>query len=154
VSDTPASLVGLKAIAAHLGIAESTALAYSRLSTDPLPLFLRRGQLRATVTHLDEWKLRRSGGEGLSRYEGWAAIASALAVDRDTALQWAKLPHDPLPVAGIGTRKPWCYLAAMRDWLYRHDLPLQAARRLRATADPASHPATTEKRARARRVAA
>ena len=110
--------------------------------------------LKSIAAHLDAWKLRRSGGEGLARYEGWATIADALAVDRDTALQWAKLPGDPLPVMGIGTRKPWAYETAVRDWLYRHDLPVQAARRLRPLSDPATLHETPKKQAKAKRIAA
>lgn len=154
----PEAIVGLKSIAAHLGCAESTALAYSRLNVDPLPLRLRRGQLRATTLFLDEWRRRREGGEGLARLEGWTAISEALSVNRDTALQWAKLEHDPLPVLGMGTPKktgrPWCYAAALRDWIYRHDLPIQTARRLQAPADPATPAQHTAKQARPKRVAA
>ena len=150
----PDDLSRLKTIAAHLGVAESTVMAYSRLSVDPLPLFLRRGLLRADRRHLDEWKLRRTGGQGLTRHEGWQAIADALAVDRDTALQWAKLPHDPLPVMGRGTRKPWAYATAVRDWLTRHDLPVQTMRLLTARAEPATQNEAPQKQGRARRVAA
>ncbi len=155
----PEVIETLKCIAAHLGIAETTALAYSRLNEDPLPLRQRRGTLRAYRLHIDEWKRRRSGGEGLARFEGWAAICSALGgVNKDTAIQWARLRHDRLPVLGMGTEvrtgRPWIYAAALRDWIYRHDLPVQTIRLLRGTTNPARDAATTGTKPNRKRVAA
>lgn len=154
----PEVIETLKCIAAHLGIAESTALAYSRLNEDPLPLRLRRGTLRAHRLHLDEWKQRRDGGEGLARYEGWQAICAALGGPNvDTAILWARLPHDRLPVQGMGTRKrtgrPWIYAAALRDWLYRHDLPVQATRRIHAADSERDNATTRTQGARKRKAA-
>lgn len=125
-------LWGWKAIAARLGIAENTALAYSRLCEDPLPVRMQRGTPWCHERYLDEWLARRSGGvmrdgTALERLEGWPAICHELfGVDRKTAFRWARLPHDRLPVLGIGGRSPWAYKAAVRDWKNRGDLPFQA----------------------------
>jgi len=129
---------GWKAIAGRVGIAENTAVAYSRLCEDPLPVRVSRGAPWCYELFLDEWLARRSGGvmrDGteLERLEGWAAICRELfGVSRVVAFRWAKLPHDRLPVMGIGTREPWAYKAAIRDWKNRGDLPFQAHERIQS----------------------
>ncbi|WP_437309980.1 hypothetical protein [Sorangium sp. So ce388] len=128
-------LWGWKAIAARLGIAENTAIAYSRLCEDPLPVRMQRGSPWCHERYLDEWLARRSGGvmrdgSALERLDGWPAICHELfGADRATAFRWARLPHDRLPVIGIGGRQPWAYKAAIRDWKNRGDLPFQAHER-------------------------
>jgi len=155
----PEIIETLKCIAAHLGVTETTALAYSRLNEDPLPMRMRRGICWARKGCLDEWKCRRSGGDGLLRIRGWERICEALGkANKDTAIKWTKLEHDRLPVYGMGTTTrtghPWIYASALRDWLDRHDLPIQVVRQLRTMSNATRAPDVAQDKPNKRRTAA
>ncbi len=135
ITATAEYLTGEKTIAAELGVTVKTMIGYARLAEDPLPIRVRRGQPRIHSGHLAEWKRRREGGSTLPKLRGGRAIRDALGeVDRATMERWARLPHDRLPVYGLGDKKhhgsPWAYESAVRDWLLRGDLPFQAHDRL------------------------
>lgn len=128
---------GWVAIARALGVAcEETAVAYARLSVDPLPVVMRRGTPTISAQRLEEWRARRYGGlmrDGtmLERVEGTATIAARLDVSERTLLRLARLPIDPLPIYGR-RRARWTYEASIRDWLDRRTVPFQAVDRPRA----------------------
>lgn len=123
---------GWKAIAGRLGIHEDTARAYARLADDPLPIRSNthsRGEPWCWSLYLDEWKARRCGGilpDGteLDRVTGWPAICALFDnAPVDTVRRWSRRPHDPLPVIRRGRAVPWAYVAAIRDWRQRGDVP-------------------------------
>lgn len=118
---------GLKTIAARLRVAINTVLAWSRLAEDPLPVRVRRGAWWAWAGYLDEWIARRHG-EG-ERLEGAGEICARLGCTPRTMWRWARAGSpDRLPVHGIGTRRPWAFAGAVRDWVHRMDAPVQATR--------------------------
>lgn len=124
------ALIGWVAIAQALNITRNTAARYAQLPEDALPVRLRRGTPRIHPTYLDEWRRRRKNDPDLPKLRGWAAICAVLdGCDIDTAALWAKRDHDRLPVQGMGTRRPWAYASAVRDWALRGDAPVAPQRR-------------------------
>jgi hypothetical protein len=124
-------------IAAHIGVGcEDTALAYARITVDPLPIAMVRGVPEGVALFLDEWAARRNGGlmrDGsvLERCEDVDEMAEAAGVTRSSLLRLSRRPLDPFPLMGKRRRR-WAYVAAQRDWLARQTVPFQAADRVRA----------------------
>lgn len=124
------ALIGWVAIAKALDVTRNTAARYARLPEDALPVRVRRGTPRINPVHLAEWKRRQDRDPNLPKLHGWAAICAMLdGCDIDTAAIWAKRDHDRLPVQGMGTRRPWAYVSAVRDWALRGDAPVIPQRR-------------------------
>ncbi len=118
-------------------VAVNTAIGYSRLSCDPLPIRTYRGEAWCWPKRIDDWLARRKGGlypdgSSLAITRGWDDIRKSIGdVSHRTAVRWATSDEDPLPVSG--RRKDgcsedgvWIYTTALRDWNDRHDLPIQA----------------------------
>lgn len=109
---------------------------YSRLNVDPLPVRTYRGEAWLFARRLDEWVARRNGGRlpdgtRLPMVQGWVDICVQVGgVSTDTAQRWAHEESDPLPVLGLvpGGRvaSAMAYVSAVRDWVDRHDMPIQA----------------------------
>jgi hypothetical protein len=153
ITPSASYISGWKLIAAALDVTANTAVAYSRLPEDPLPVRMRRGTPRIHSGHLEDWKRRRAGDPELEKIRGWRNICLQLGgADLDTAARWAKLTRDRLPVHGVGTRSPWAYASAVRDWVLRGDVPFQAHDRAAPTA--VSRSATPKKKAAKIRAAA
>jgi hypothetical protein len=130
-------LRGLAAVARAIGVASiDTVVAYARLSTDPLPLMVVRGQDQIHRRILAEWVARREGGvlrdgRHLERLNGEVEIAADLGVNIRTVRRLAARATDPLPVYG-SRRGRWTYAAAVRDWQSRQVMPFAVADKLRA----------------------
>ena len=127
--------------ALHVGSA-NTAIAYARLSVDPLSVVMVRGVPCIETSVLEEWRARRNGGvmrdgSSLERIDGAKAIAKRVGCAESTVLRLASLPVDPLPLYGR-KRSRWTYETAVRDWLARRTIPFQAMRAGRSDADERS----------------
>lgn len=60
---------------------------------------------------------------------GWTQIADVLKVHPNSAKAWLRRAVDPLPVR-IGHRGVYAWRSALRDWVERQDMSLQAHREL------------------------
>lgn len=130
------AVVRLYAHQAEVVIGVQPAERYSRINVDPLPVRTYRGEVWLYALRLDEWVARRNGGwlpDGtrLSMVRGLADISVQVGgVSERTVQRWAHEERDPLPVLGLvaGTRVPaaMAYVSAIRDWVDRHDMPIQA----------------------------
>lgn len=122
-------IVGLKSIAAALGVSEDTVITWARLRVDPMPLRCMNGHVWIYADYLEEWSRRRALDPTLPIAEGWAHIIKrlGLGVSQDTAHRWSCRHVDPLPVVGVeepGRRRGkavWVYDGALRDWCWRND---------------------------------
>lgn len=68
--------------------------------------------------------------------EGWKEIAAALGVSIKTAKKYFEQNIDPLPVR-VNHRGVYAHMEALRQWVYRRDLPLAVAQKLKKL-DPKS----------------
>lgn len=116
----------LREIAAAVGVADRrTVLAYAMRSYDPLRLryLIDRYWMRASV--VDAWVQRQSHGYDLPRVTGLERIASEVRRSINGCKALARRVHDPLPIVGLGERRPWIYEAALQDWIEAQDRPFQ-----------------------------
>ncbi len=129
---------GLKAIAAELGLQRpGTVVKLAARARDPLPLMRWNTEVWADLERLRAWRARnraersRRRNPGLPVVEGLVVIAEALRRSVRHVRAYASRAFDPLPVHGIGTRRPWIYESALRDWFARQAEPYQAQLRPR-----------------------
>lgn len=134
-------LRGMSAIAKAYPVAHrATIRRYASLERDPLPLVLFDGVATIDVAILQRWKRRheardrRSAAPELEVVNGVVAIASALRVSTVTVYAHARREVDPLPVNGLGSRRPWIWRGALEDWFERQAVPYQVAIRRRKAA--------------------
>jgi hypothetical protein len=117
-------------------VSAGTAMNYAKLPCDPLPVRSFRGQAWCRSHRLDEWLARRNdgllpNGTKLFVVRGWADILDALGdASYRSAIRWSSGEADPMPIFGRGKvggdGSVWIYATALRDWMDRHDLPIQA----------------------------
>lgn len=144
-------LTNWQAHAKCLGVGSAnTAIAYAKLSVDPLPVVMERGVPRTLTLHVEQWRARRNGGlmrDGttLERCDCVSRIADRLGCSASTVLRLSRLTRDPLPLYGQ-TRARWTYETAIRDWLARRTIPFQAMRpSVRASVGAKAHAARQNK---------
>jgi hypothetical protein len=86
---------------------------------------------------LRRWRLRNEIGANRSMVpadeviDGVVVIASALKLPVRTVYSLANRPEDPLPVYGLGTKRPWMWRSALEDWFERQAVPYHVAMKLK-----------------------
>lgn len=111
---------------------------YAMLAVDPLPIRCYQAEVWCYTLRLDEWVARRNAGvlpDGapLHVLRGYQDIGVALGNASTRSMRrWAITEWDPLPIHAPGqplgsTPSVWAYTSAVRDWIDRHDLPIQVA---------------------------
>jgi hypothetical protein len=128
-------LRGLGAIGDALGVRDPrTVRAYAERRRDPLPLVRWGRDVEIRRGRLDLWrrreaaKGRRRADPDLEAVSGLVVIAGVLRRSVGMVLRYAMRLHDPLPIEGLGTRRPWIWRSALEDWFERQAEPYQAAR--------------------------
>ncbi len=101
----------------------------------PLPCSHPFEALKPNVVGITECSACRAAFGKADRLDGWKDIASALGVDRATAIAWHNREVDPLPVRH-DRKGVYASRAALERWLHAGDMPLAVhdeLRRLRAS---------------------
>lgn len=128
---TPHVIWTLPALARRLGVGdEETVLAYAALPRDPLRLHFLFGKYWMKTERIDAWKARRRQGNMCPRVTGLEEIACRLPIDVsiNTLKVYARRSMDPLPIEGLGRRRPWIYESALSDWVDAQDRVVDPAR--------------------------
>jgi hypothetical protein len=122
---TPHVIWTQRAIARRLGVAEEeTVLGYAMLKRDPLRLHFLFGKYWIKTEKLDAWNARRQPGNTCPRIIGLDAIAVRFpggGVSINTLKAYARREHDPIPIDGLGQRRPSIYESAFTDWIDAQD---------------------------------